>query len=105
MEKAPFRMLRGRPFQRATLCRLEDLPNGEVEVSIRDPADLARHIYVPARPRKAHVGCLRVLSVLTSNNPRVYIDPSLQLNHFPTPALAYKKVARKVRPVRPLTDR
>jgi hypothetical protein len=41
VEKALFRLLLGRPFQRATLCCLEDLPSGEVEVSIRDPADLA----------------------------------------------------------------
>ncbi|KAI0264080.1 hypothetical protein BGY98DRAFT_878291, partial [Russula aff. rugulosa BPL654] len=37
VEHAPFRLLLGRPFHQALLCRLEDLPTGDVEVSICDP--------------------------------------------------------------------
>jgi hypothetical protein len=40
-----------------------------------------------------------VLSVLAYNNMHVSIEPPLQLNCFLTPALAYKKVARKVHPI------
>jgi hypothetical protein len=46
-----------------------------------------------------HVGCLRVLSVLTFDDMRTSIDPLRQLNCFLTLALAYKKVAKKVRPI------
>jgi hypothetical protein len=41
VEKAPFCLLRSCPFQCATLCCLKDLSGSKVEVSIRDPADLA----------------------------------------------------------------
>ncbi|KAI0281703.1 hypothetical protein BC826DRAFT_883731, partial [Russula brevipes] len=34
---APFRLLLGRPFHNLLLCRLEDRPDGRIEVSIRDP--------------------------------------------------------------------
>jgi hypothetical protein len=40
-----------------------------------------------------------VLSVLTYNDIRAYINPPLQLNHFLTQALAYKKVTKKVHPI------
>jgi predicted aspartyl protease len=39
VEHASFGLLLGCPFQQATLCHFEDLPSGEVEVSVRDPAD------------------------------------------------------------------
>ncbi|KAI9451026.1 hypothetical protein F5148DRAFT_957601, partial [Russula earlei] len=35
-ECAPFWLLLGRPFHCLLLCRLEDLPSGEVQVSICD---------------------------------------------------------------------
>ena len=41
VEHATFGLLLGRPFQQATLCRIEDTPSGEVEVSMRDQADLS----------------------------------------------------------------
>jgi len=62
VERAPFRLLLGRPFQRQLLCHLEDLPDGTVEVSVRDPRDISRRVYVPSRPRKIHVATLRVSS-------------------------------------------
>jgi hypothetical protein len=55
VEHAPFRLLLGRPFQHALLCRLEDLPCGDVLVSIRDPADPSRRVSIPSRPRKIQV--------------------------------------------------
>ena len=41
IEHTSFGLLLGRPFQQATLCRIEDMPSGEVEVSVHDPADLS----------------------------------------------------------------
>ncbi|KAI9435904.1 hypothetical protein F5148DRAFT_989786, partial [Russula earlei] len=37
VEQAPMRLLLGRPFQQLLLTRLEDFPNGKVELSICDP--------------------------------------------------------------------
>ena len=111
VENAPFRLLLGRPFQRALLCRLEDLPGGEVEISIRDPSNLARRIYIPSRPRKAQVGCIRILSYVTLPScPTIDIPlPSNAragqnllhpfVSDTTTSSLVYKKVAKKVRPV------
>jgi hypothetical protein len=41
VEHASFGLLLGHPFQQATLYHFEDQPSGEVEVSMRDPADLS----------------------------------------------------------------
>jgi hypothetical protein len=77
VEKAPFHLLLGHPFQCVTLCCLEDLPGGKVKVSIRDPADLAQCIYIPSRPQKVHIGCLWVLSVLAYDDTCIFIKPLL----------------------------
>ncbi|KAH9038820.1 hypothetical protein EDB84DRAFT_1226366, partial [Lactarius hengduanensis] len=37
VDHAPFRLLLGRPFHHLLLCRLEDHPDGRVDISIRDP--------------------------------------------------------------------
>ena len=105
VDRAPFRLLLGRPFHHHLLCKLEDHSDGRVDISVRDPADPARSVTVPSRARKAQVGFVRALS-LGSAPPRFeglrphhtvsyqFLDRSpLQL------VLAYKKVARKVRPV------
>jgi hypothetical protein len=70
VEKAPFHLLLGHPFQCTTLCHL-----------------------------KVHIGCLWVLSVLTSDNMCTSINPLHQLNCFPTLALMYKRVVKKVCPI------
>ena len=62
VERAPFHLLLRCPFQCQLLCCLEDLPDGMVEVSVRDPHDISRHVYVPSRLRKIHVVTLRVSS-------------------------------------------
>jgi len=41
VEHTSFGLLLGQPFQKAALLQFEDLPNGEVEVSVRNPADLS----------------------------------------------------------------
>lgn len=107
VDRAPFRLLLGRPFHNLLLCRLEDHSDGRVDVSVRDPANPTHFITIPSRARKAQVGFVRALAItsipappsfkgLRSQHTLVYqfLDRST-----PKHALAYKKVARKVRPV------
>ncbi len=125
VERAPFRLLLGRPFQHALLCRIEDLPSGDVEVSVRDPADPFRRITIPSRPRKVQVASVGILALACqppslSQLPSLSLSPSQssltspswpmskssspllsasQLSGDTTSVQAYKKVAKKVRPV------
>jgi len=110
VEHAPFRLLLGRPFQRVLFCRIEDLPNGEVEVSIRNPSNLSQRVYVPSRPRKVQVGSIKILTVHTLDSPSASSDSTLHVRPSRRPlgprpirnsivSFAYKKVAKKVRPV------
>jgi hypothetical protein len=126
VEDAPFQLLLGRLFGHTVSSAIEDLPNGETEVSVRDPADPTRRIYLPARPRKGHTTSVKILSVVGSHSN---IDGSIsshlpsscpstlaghhvqdaQLTPQPPPlllppdttahSLTYKKVANKVQPV------
>jgi len=62
VERAPFCLLLGRPFSRQLLCCIEDLPNRKVKVSVRDPRDISRRVYVPSWPHKIHVATLHISS-------------------------------------------
>ena len=42
VENAPFRLLLGQPFQNVLLTQIEDLPSGEVEVTVLNPSDPSR---------------------------------------------------------------
>src|SRR5712671_4615328 len=53
VQDAPFQLLLGRPFLRVLLCRIEELRDGKVEVSIRDPTNSEGRIYLPSRARKS----------------------------------------------------
>jgi hypothetical protein len=124
VEDAPFKLLLRRPFGRAVSSIIEDLPNGEVEVSVRDPTNPTHRVYVPAQPRKGRVASVKVVSVITDTDS--FIDsfplssrksrstnstaqhrissPPHPLPPLPPPnttalMLMYKKVANKVRPV------
>ena len=108
IEHAPFRLLLGRPFQHQVLCSLDPLPDGSLAVYIRDPSDTSQRILVPSRPRKAQVASIRVLSYHkkptfpSPSNLTLTYQPSLisaPISHHHEAALAYKKVANKVRPV------
>ena len=125
IERAPFRLLLGRPFQHALLCRIEDLANGEVEVSVQDPANPSCRTTIPSRPRKVQVASVRILTLSCcpqsqlpyqsssrSSSQSVFLPsltskaPSWQPNISPSDPLgnttfaqAYKKVSKKVRPV------
>ena len=48
VECAPFCLLLRCLFTHQLLCRLKDLPSGKVEVSICDPRNILRRIYVPS---------------------------------------------------------
>ena len=125
VEDAPFKLLLGRPFGHAVSSVIEDLPNGDVKVSIQDPTNPTCRIYVPARPCKGRVTSVKVLSVISSpsdndssinslsssNVPCSPVDtdkhtrdapsaprllPPLPLPDAAAFALAYKKVANKV---------
>ena len=63
VEHAPFRLLLGRPFQHALLCRIEDLPSGDVEVSVADPTSPSHRIIIPSRPRKVQAATFRILTL------------------------------------------
>ena len=78
VERAPFRLLLGRPFTHQLLCRLEDLPNGKVEVSIRDPRNISHRVYIPSRPRRIHVASLRVSSYSINHTPLSITDLILE---------------------------
>jgi len=71
VERAPFRLLLGRPFQHQVLCSLDPLPDGSLEVFIRDPSDISRRILVPSRARTAQVASIRV--VAAPSQPRVVL--------------------------------
>jgi hypothetical protein len=106
VERAPFRLLLGRPFHHLLLCRLEDHADGRVDISVRDPTNPARSITVPSRARKTQVGFVRTLALHSPSPPSFTgLRPHHTLTYCPveqtppTRVLAYKKVARKVRPV------
>ncbi len=107
VDRALFRLLLGRPFHHLLLCRLEDQPDGCVDVSVHDPTDPARSISIPSRARKAQVGFVRALSFISHPTPPRFngLWPHHNaafefLFQTPTePVLAYKRVAKKVRPV------
>jgi hypothetical protein len=108
IDHAPFRLLLGRPFHHLLLCRLEDHPDGRVDVSIRDPANPARAIHISSRARQSQVGFLRTLACAIQVPPPradaicVHHTIPNPITSSEPPALvlaAYKKVARKVKPV------
>ena len=60
---APFWLLLRRPFQHALLCRIEDLSNGDIEVSLQNPADPSLRIIIPSHPCKVQVASVQILTI------------------------------------------
>jgi len=96
----------GRPLLNFLLWPPGGAPNGNLEVSICDPRDRSRRILIPSRPRKVQVGSFKILSCTLSHQSSSLAPPPSATSSIPTfprspaaTALAYKKVARKVRPV------
>jgi len=108
IEQASFGLLLGCPFQQTALCRFKDLPSGEVEVSVQDPTNIARRVYISTRPHPGRTPAVKMITIhnyatspaLTSKLPTtphaflplLPIDPTILI-------LKYKKVDKKVRPV------
>ena len=69
VEHAPFCLLLGRPFHHLLLCRLEDHPDGTVDLSVCDPADPARAVNIPSRARQAQVGFIQSLACTAQASP------------------------------------
>jgi hypothetical protein len=84
IKDAPFQLLLRQPFGRAVSGAIEDLPNGETEVSVQDPADPTYRIYLPAHPRKGHTASVKILSVVSSHSD---IDGSIS-SHPPSSCLS-----------------
>ena len=108
VEQASFEILLGQPFQKATLLHFEDLPSGDIEVSVRDPADLSYRVYLSTHPRAGYIPAVKVILVcnlVPSPMPSAALDatppsfPSLPPADPSTLVLKYKRVAQKVRPV------
>jgi len=105
VEHASFGLLLGQPFQKAALLRFEDLPNGKVEVSVHDPADLSRRTYLPTHPCTGHAPAVKVISVHEPPlPPPSSLTQSLMQHLFLPPppinpatlVLKYKRVDKKV---------
>jgi len=108
VEQASFKILLGRPFQKAAFLCFEDLPSGDVEVSVCDPANLSRRVYLSTRPRAGRVLAVKVISVHNQAplpTPSAALDatppsfPSLLPTDPSTLVLKYKRIAQKVQPV------
>ena len=109
VEHASFGLLLGRPFQQAALCRIEDLPTGEVEVSIRDPTDISRRVYVATRPCTGRATAVKMISVRDVTPSASPPRPEQIIAPHPLPplppsdpsvlVLKYKRVDKKIRPV------
>jgi len=102
IENANFSLLFDHPFQQVLLCHFEDLPEGEVEVSICDPTKIACRVYVPTCSHSRCTPTVKTLSVVnhTPNSAiTLHMPPSLLLPDPATLIYKYKKVDQKVRPV------
>jgi hypothetical protein len=109
VEHASFGLLLGWPFQQASLCRFEDLPNGKVEISVCDPTNTSRRVFLSSCPRTGHAPSIKMVSVcdqVTSSAPPMpeklpepHPFPPLPPTDPTILVLKYKKVDKKVRPV------
>ena len=108
VEHATFSLLLGRPFQQATLCHIKDTPSSEVEVSVRDPANLSRRLFLSTCPHTGHASGVKMVSVRTSSHPPPSL-PSPVIVQQPLPpllpadpetlVLKYKCIDKKIRPI------
>jgi hypothetical protein len=126
VKNAPFKLLLSRPFGCTVSSLIEDLPNGDVEVSVHDPTNPTCRVYIPTCPHKGHIASVKVLSIVSKtdgsvdslssapNEPHSPVNiiqrmhdalpvprllPLLPPPDTATFTLAYKKVANKVRPI------
>ncbi len=82
LQGAPFWLLLRQPFQHALLCRIKDLPNGKVEVSVQDPVNSTHHLTIFSCPCKVQAASVKILSLLChfqSLSPNKALPPFLSL--------------------------
>jgi hypothetical protein len=86
-----FSLLLGHPFQQAALYCFEDLPSGEVEVSMCDLADLSQRVFLFTCPCTRHTPKVKMVSIHTSSHlpPSPPSPPSLTqaIEQHPLPLL------------------
>jgi len=108
VKDASFGLLLGHPFQQALLCRFEDLPGGKVEISVCNPADISRRVYISTRPHTGRAPAVQVISVVNRSPPSISLPSEQVITPHPFPplppvdpalVLKYKTVDKKVRPV------
>ena len=109
VKSASYSLLLGHPFQQALLCCFEDLPSGEVEISVRDPANIACRVYIPTHSHNRCAPGVKILMVVNcAPSPPIFVTDQHTAHHalppLPPPdsatlVLKYKKVDQKVKPV------
>jgi len=108
VKHASFGLLLRHPFQWALLCRFEDLPGGEVEISVRDPTDISCRVYVLIRPRTRCMPAVKIISIVNHSSPSIPPPPKQVIALHLLPPLPpadpvfifkYKTVDKKVRPI------
>jgi len=78
-----FGLLLGHPFQQTALCCFEDLPTGEVEVSVHDPTNIARRIFLITRPCTACAPPIKTFTIFDHNPPPLTTDQTVVPHTFP----------------------
>jgi len=88
VKNASFGILFGRPFQQALLCQFEDLPGGKVELSMCNPSNISRQVYIPTHPRIGHMPAVKIISIV-NHVPLPTLPPPMQVTtqHLPPPFL------------------
>lgn len=81
VENASFSLLLGCPFQQAALCRFEDLLTGEVEVSVCDPTNMFRRVFLVSRPCTGRAPAAKTLSILDCS-PSFHFRASRRATHI-----------------------
>lgn len=113
IEQAIFGLLLGHLFQQATLCCFKYMPNGKVEVSVHNPADLSQRVFLSTCPCTRHAPGVKMVSVCTSlhlplslPSPPSLTQAIMQQALLPllpadpeTLVLKYKHVNKMVQPV------
>jgi hypothetical protein len=112
VKDAPFHLLLRRPFQHMVQSSLDEQPDGQIRVTIRDPRDRTRAISILSRDRLVRTGSIRLVAFQSARPPprmaaleHHVINSVADSFRCPKPdpakvtALAYKKVSKKVKPV------
>jgi len=108
VETISFGLLLGHPFQQTALCCFEDLPTGEVEVSVHDPTNIARRIFLITHPCTARAPPIKTFTIFDCNPPPLTTDQTVAPHTFPPhlmiPATSLFESTQEGRILNPLGD-